>query len=155
MKRFIIFNIVLFIVLSMTSCQSEKADASALLEDVHKQYDSGNYVKCLALIDSLRATFPEELSARREALKVFQQASLAIAQQDLARTDSALKVTEQSLNALTATVEAHRRALCATEEELSNLNFMRKKRDSLQVAYDVECAKIRYIHKRQKQENTQ
>lgn len=146
---------MLFVVLLLTSCQSEKADANALLEDVHLQYDKGNYVQCLALIDSLRATYPEDLSARREALKVYQQASLAVAQHDLAAIDSALKVTASSYITLSATVEAHKRDLCATPEELQNLNLLRKKRDSLQVAYDVTCAKIRYIRKRQKQYNNQ
>ena len=75
--------------LLLVACQGEKDDAKALLADIHTQYDGGNYTRCLALIDSLRTNYPDELSARREALKVYQQASLAVAQQELAVIDSA------------------------------------------------------------------
>ena len=39
----------------------------------------------------------------------------------------------------------------ATAEELTSLTLQRIRRDSLQTRFDVLCAQIRYIHKRQEQ----
>ena len=43
----------------------------------------------------------------------------------------------------------------ATAEELTALTRKRMLRDSLQTQFDVLCAKIKYIHKRQKQATEQ
>lgn len=43
--------------------------------------------------------------------------------------------------------------LRATAEELETVTLMRIKVDSLQTQFDVQCAKIKYIHKRQKMDN--
>lgn len=49
------------------------------------------------------------------------------------------------------TVERRKAALQATADDLQTLTLMRIKRDSLQTRFDVQCAKIKYIHKRQKE----
>ena len=41
--------------------------------------------------------------------------------------------------------------LRATKEELSMLNKTKVKLDSLRVRFDMQCAKIKYIHKKQKE----
>ena len=48
-------------------------------------------------------------------------------------------------------VEKHKQQLCATADELTLLTKTRVRRDSLQTRFDVLCAKIRYIHKKQKE----
>jgi hypothetical protein len=48
-------------------------------------------------------------------------------------------------------VEKDKQELRATAEELTMLTKTRMRRDSLQTRFDVLCAKIRYIHKKQKE----
>ena len=48
-------------------------------------------------------------------------------------------------------MERDKAALCATPEELTMLTRTRMKRDSLRTQTEVLGAKIRYIHKKQKE----
>ena len=48
-------------------------------------------------------------------------------------------------------VEKDKQELRATPEELTMLTKTRVRRDSLQTRFEVLCAKIRYIHKKQKE----
>ena len=49
-------------------------------------------------------------------------------------------------------VEKRRSDLNATAEQLRTMTLTKMKLDSLQVRFDMQCAKIKYIHKRQKEE---
>ena len=49
------------------------------------------------------------------------------------------------------TVARKKAELKVTAEELNTLTLMRMKRDSLQTAFDTQCAKIKYIHRKQKE----
>ena len=99
----------------------------------------------------MRHAYPTAIEERKEALKIHQEASLKKAQANLALTDSALQAAEREYSSIRPVVEKRHKEGTATEEELSNMNQLRKVRDSLQVVFNVECAKIKYIHKRQKQ----
>ena len=88
---------------------------------------------------------------RKEALRLFQDASLKMAQADLAQTDSLLQAANAQYEAANRRATANRQALRATEAELHHVNELRKVRDSLQVRFDMQCAKIKYIHKKQKE----
>lgn len=135
----------------LSSCEEKNAAAVKLLDDIHALYDQGQYDSVLVVIDSLRRTYPEAVEQRKEALSIFQQASLAIAQQNLAKVDSALQAVEGEVEYLKKEVEAHRSQGIATAEELSRLTKMKVYRDSLQGIFNMECAKIKYIHKRQEE----
>ena len=50
---------------------------------------------------------------------------------------------------MTAEVEAHKKALKATPEELTVLTKLRIKRDSIRTQYETLGLKIRYIRKKQ------
>ena len=102
-------------------------------------------------IDSLRHDYPEAVEERREALKFHQEASLKLAQANLALVDSTLQAAIKQYDEMKPQVEAHRKACVATQEELQQFNELRAYRDSLQGVFNMECAKIKYIHKRQKQ----
>lgn len=67
-------------------------------------------------------------------MKIWQEASLKMAQNDIGRTDSALQATIQQYN------EA---------KSFGDKNRLRVKRDSLQVRYDALCGTVRIIHHRQ------
>lgn len=121
--------------LLMASCQkSEDEKAAPLMNKIDSLYNAGNYQATLNAITQLRANHPKAVESRKKALKIWQDASLKMAQADIARTDSALQ----------ATIAQH-----AAEKDLYKKNMLGVKRDSLQVRYDALCGIVRVIHKRQ------
>ena len=120
-----------------------------------RNYAEGRDSACLAAIDTLRAKFPKAIAERKEALKLYQEASLRIAQKQLAYVDSALEAEKHIFRTMEKSVAAHKEKGIATAEELTALTRKRMLRDSLQTQFDVLCAKIKYIHKRQKQATEQ
>lgn len=142
----------LFLCIAMLlSCEEKHEEASNLLDEIKAHYDKGNYEVALACIDSLRRTYPDAISQRKEALAIYQQASLVLAQQNLAIVDSTLQVLEREYDMLKPKVEKRHNQGIATAEELHHLNLLRARRDSFRGVFNVECAKIKYIHKRQKE----
>lgn len=135
------------------ACSQNKSEkqAKALLEKAEVEYKTGQYDKALRTIDSLRRTFPEAIKARKEGLKLYQDVALTQAQSDLARTDSMLQAARKEYERVKAEVETAKRELRATPEELQNVTLLKVRLDSLQVRFDVQCAKIKYIHKKQKE----
>ena len=85
----------------------------------------------------LRDRFPQALEARKKSLKLWQEASLKLTQQDIARTDSALQVMLKQMQ--------------TGKYSPRVWNKMAMKRDSLRIRYDVLCATVRAIHLRQKE----
>lgn len=137
----------------MVACSgnSDEEKANKLLGDVTQQIENGEYAKALVTIDSLRKTYPNDVEARKQALTLYQQASLKMAQEDLANTDSLMSIVSEEYNQLKAKVEQDRTELKATLEETQQLNLTKAKLDSLKVRFDMQCAKIKYIHKKQKE----
>lgn len=93
----------------------------------------------------------QEINRRKAALVEHQQTELKKAQDELRLTDSLLQITEQQLATMTQEVEAHKNALKATPEELTALTQLRVKRDSIRTQYEALGLKIRYIHKKQRE----
>ena len=129
-----------------------ESEAGRLLEKAAAEFENKQYDRALLTIDSMRHAYPNAIEARKQALKLYQDISLRQAQDDLARTDSALQAVKARYAVLKDSVEKKRASLTATEEELSELNLTRVRRDSLQVRFDTQCAKIKYIHKKQKED---
>ena len=65
--------------------------------------------------------------------------------------DSALQAVKHDYEYQKQKVEKDKQELRATAEELTRLTKTRVHHDSLQTRFDVLCAKIRYIHKKQKE----
>lgn len=135
---------------ALTSCE-KNPEAKQLLREIQTKYEAGNYQHAILSIDSLRHNYPDAVEERREALKIQQEASLKMAQANLAKVDSALQASIRQFDEMKPEVEAHRKACVATETELQQFNELRARRDSLQGVFNLECAKIKYIHKRQKE----
>ena len=93
----------------------------------------------------------DEIDARKAALKQKQDSSLLEAQQELAIVDSTLEAVKAEFQQKQAEVDAHKAALQATEQELTDLTLLRMKRDSLKVQWDLLGAKIKYIRQKQKE----
>ena len=99
----------------------------------------------------MRKVFPNAIDTRKKALKLYQNIELKKTQQELTMTDSLLQAVNHDYTYQQEKVERDKAALRATPEELTMLTLTRMKRDSLRTQYEVLGAKIRYIHKKQKE----
>lgn len=121
----------------LLSCGPTEGDnAVALVAQIEQLYADGKYQTVLDSITSLRQRYPKEVEARRRVLPIWQDASLRIAQADIARTDSALQATIAEMEAA---------------KTIRERNFIGIRRDSLQVRYDVLVGTVRVIHRRQQE----
>lgn len=144
--------LVLITTLSLIACGNKvEKEAEALLEQANKQYANKQYDQALRTIDSLRKTYPEAIDTRNKALRLYQDVSLKQAQDDLANTDTLLQRTKAEYDSMKVKVDRAKAELKATEAELQALTLKRIERDSLQTRFDMQCAKIKYIHKKQKE----
>ena len=110
--------------------------AAPVMQLIDSLYQNGEYQKALNAITELRENYPKAVESRKRALKIWQEASLKMAQEDIGRTDSALQATIKAFNA---------------ETDIGRRNRLGVKRDSLQVRYDALCGTVRVIHKRQEE----
>lgn len=120
-----------------TACaKTDDEKAQDLLAQIDQLYAKGKYKETLDSITVLRDRFPMALESRRKALVVWQKASLAMAQKDVANTDIRLQEVAQQIE--------------ETTDRLTR-NMLLVKRDSLQARYEAMCGVVRMIHARQKQ----
>lgn len=120
-----------------TACaKTDDEKAQDLLAQIDQLYAKGKYKETLDSITVLRDRFPMALESRRKALAIWQKASLAMAQKDVANTDIRLQEVARQI-----------------EESTDRLtrNMLLVKRDSLQARYEAMCGVVRMIHARQKQ----
>ena len=128
-------TLITLIALTLASCaKTDDEQAREMLTRIHTLYESGNYRATLDSITLLRDRYPAAIEVRKEALVVWQNASLKMAQADVAATDVLLQQTTAQLD---TTTNRYQR------------NMLGVKRDSLQVRYDALCGTVRVIHKRQ------
>lgn len=132
-----VFFLTAVAAVTLLSCGPTESDnAAALVAQIEQLYADGKYQTVLDSITSLRQRYPKEVEARRRVLPIWQDASLCIAQADIARTDSALQVTIAEMEAA---------------KTIRERNFIGIRRDSLQVRYDVLVGTVRVIHRRQQE----
>ena len=98
--KHVMMIVVAAALLMATGCQ-EKHDVGAaeLLEEIKQLFKQGQYAATLDSIESLRMHFPKAIHERQEALRIWQEASLKMAQQDIALTDSALQAVTAQMQA--------------------------------------------------------
>lgn len=143
---------VAFAVLAMTACDDKGEQAAdKMLEQASTQFEKGQYDQALHTIDSLRKAYPKAIDTRKKALELYQNIALKQAQDDLASTDTILQRVEAEYETMKAEVEKAKAELKATPDALNALTMKRMERDSLKVRFDMQCAKIKYIHKKQKE----
>ena len=153
MKNRLIITICVAAAVVMTACSSNDAQKSAegMLEEAEKYFSEGSYDRAKIAIDSLRKVYPGAVETRKKALKLFQDISLKEAQEDLALTDSIMQKVGLDYKYIKDKVEKDKAELRATPDELELLTRTKMKYDSLKVRFDMQCAKIKYIHKKQKE----
>ena len=82
----------------LSACsQSEDDKAKPLLARIDSLYNSGNYRATLDSIVRLREHYPQAIEARKAALRIWQNASLKLAQADVASTDGEPRVMSSCL----------------------------------------------------------
>lgn len=132
-----VFFLTAVAAVTLLSCGPTESDKAAeLVAQIEQLYADGKYQTVLDSITSLRQRYPKEVEARRRVLPIWQDASLRIAQADIARTDSALQATIAEMEAA---------------KTIRERNFIGIRRDSLQVRYDVLVGTVRVIHRRQQE----
>ena len=133
MKR--TFFLIATVMVALMACQQKSDDdeAAQLLTEIEELYEKGQYRTALDSIESLRMRFPKSVEARRKALRLWQEASLKMAQQDIAVTDSALQATSAQMQA---------------EQRIYERNMLGVKKDSLQARYEALIGVVRMIRKR-------
>ena len=134
MKYILLTTITLLLFTACAKTDDEKAQD--LLAQIDSLYAKGKYKETLDSITVLRDRFPMALESRRKALVVWQKASLAMAQKDVANTDIRLQEVARQIE--------------ETTDRLTR-NMLLVKRDSLQARYEAMCGVVRMIHARQKQ----
>ena len=150
MKRLVMSVMSALLLLSCGENAAQK-QADEMLQKAGACYEQGQYDKALVVIDSLRKVFPNAIDTRKKALKLYQDIELKKTQQELLMTDSLLQAVNHDYAYQQEKVDRDKAALRATPEELTMLTLTRIKRDSLRTQYEVLGAKIRYIHKKQKE----
>ena len=128
--------IVLAILVVSCAEKSEDEKASLLMSQIESLYEKGEYTATLDSIESLRDRFPRAIDSRKRSLIIWQNASLVLAQRDVAQTDSALQHTLKQIE---------------NENNIYARNMLGVKRDSLKARYEAMCGVVRMIHLRQKQ----
>lgn len=132
------YKLLLLSVLALAvSCQpSDDEKARPAMARVDSLFSRKDYARTLAAIKELRAKHPGAVESRRRALKIWQEASLLMTQEDIGKTDSALQATKAAYGLAT---------------DLGEKNRLRVRRDSLQVRYDALCGTVRVIRRRQRE----
>lgn len=124
--------------LTVAGCsETDDEKAQPLLKEIEQLYNQKQYSTTLDSIVVLRERFPKAIKARKRALKLWQDASLHMAQEDVGKTDLLLQETQLQLK---------------DEKNLYKANMLRVRRDSLAARYDALCGVVRMIHARQKEE---
>lgn len=130
-----ILTIILAAVLVGCS-ESDEQKAERMLAQIDSLYEKGQYKEVLDSIVSLRTTYPSAINIRKKALRIWQNASLKIAQKDVAQTDVLLQETLRMIE---------------SETDLRKANMLRMRRDSLQARNEAMCGVVKMIHMRQKE----
>ena len=113
MKAKVFFLTAVAAVMLLSCGPTESDHAAALVAQIEQLYADGKYQTVLDSITSLRQRYPKEVEARRHVLPIWQDASLRIAQADIARTDSALQATIAEMEAAKTIRERHTPRLAA------------------------------------------
>lgn len=150
--KFSVAGVLLLFALLLGGCRDNRQRAAEeLLARADRLYTERQYEEALRTIDTLRRSYPAAVGIRRDALVLQQNIELKRTQAELIVLDSALQVVKTDYERQRQAVETAKAELRATAEDLTALTKARLYRDSLQARFDALCAKVRLIHKKQKE----
>lgn len=101
---------------------------------------------CICLLSACnpkpkRPTYGEQKAQRIDSM-------IKVAEREIPILDAELQQARHRFDSLSARVETHRQALKLTEQELNEQAALRLHRDSLQVKFDTQCARVRFLHRK-------
>lgn len=105
----------------------------------------------LTACQSKHEQLQQQIEQRKEALKHHQDSALTASQRTVQQLDEQLQQAKADYERMKRAADAAHANGTATAEQLTATTQMRLHRDSLQAQFDAECAKIKYIRKRQKE----
>ena len=91
----------------------------------------------------------EEIRLRKEALVHKQDSVLKASQKEVEALDKEIQIVNRKYNQMKHKAQVAHDAGTATAEQLREVTRMRMHRDSLKTRFDMLCAKIKYIRRRQ------
>lgn len=94
----------------------------------------------------------KEILQRREALTRHQDSVMKASQKEVEQLDRELQEVNREYAKIKREAQTAHDAGTATAEQLRAVTLMRMHRDSLKTRFDVLCAKIKYIRRRQSEQ---
>jgi len=91
----------------------------------------------------------EEIRQRKEALIRHQDSTLRASQKEVEQLDKEILVVNRQYAKMKREAQQAHAAGTATAQQLREVTRMRMHRDSLKTRFDMLCAKIKYIRRRQ------
>jgi len=82
-------------IITIVSCNTDEQKAKALLNQANDFYEQQEWASARMIIDSLKATYPKELSSLQLAFRLSQKIELTESKRNLAFCDSILAVLQQ------------------------------------------------------------
>ena len=134
---------------AVCGCNSTQKEAEKLLESANYDFVHGRYDIALDAIDSLRKIYPNAIEVRKQALELQQRIALKKAQEDAEEADKLHQIASRDYEVMRKAAE--KSGAYATQEQIDELTRRRIERDSMKIVMDTQFAKIRYIHRRQLQ----
>ena len=99
--------------------------------------------------ESKHTKLQEEIRQRKEALIHKQDSVLKASQKEVEELDKEIQLVNKKYNQMKHEAQVAHDAGTATAEQLREVTRMRMHRDSLKTRFDMLCAKIKYIRRRQ------
>ena len=99
--------------------------------------------------ESKHTKLQEEIRQRKEALIHKQDSVLRASQKEVEELDKEIQIVNRKYNQMKQEAQRAHDAGTATAEQLRSVTRMRMHRDSLKARFDMLCAKIKYIRRRQ------
>ena len=112
---------------------------------------TGMWVVAAALLlsacQSRHEQLRKQIEQRKAALEHKQDSTIEASQQAVERLDAELQQARAEYERGKAEADRAHEAGTGTKEMYEQVNRLRQLRDSLQVQFDTECAKIRYVRR--------
>lgn len=100
MKKYYVACLAL--ALALTGCDNAKREAQERLEKARTYYENNDFFAARSEIDSLRAQYPKEIEALKEALTLMRQVDLKEAERNIAFCDSLMPIRLHEADSLKA-----------------------------------------------------
>lgn len=95
-KRAAMVCAAIFTASALCSCgNSDKDGATGLLEQAQSLYENGEYAHSMAVLDSLKAKYPEEIELRKKGLHLLVLNQEGVIKTEIAQNDSLIAVLEK------------------------------------------------------------